>query len=137
MGALGGPGGDLGEVQGPWGATSAASASPPRRRRIQQAQLMKGPNKIILTMEDLTFINTQSSKQVRGGGARLGCLLWRPGWPRDLTAPEVTRKETLCPGVCAMVSLGLERRSMGWWDPMGDIFCVAGEYPWPGVLPYS
>ncbi|XP_014749454.1 PREDICTED: retinal guanylyl cyclase 1-like, partial [Sturnus vulgaris] len=32
-------------------------------RRIQQAQLMKGPNKIILTMEDLTFINTQSSKQ--------------------------------------------------------------------------
>ncbi|XP_068027250.1 retinal guanylyl cyclase 1 isoform X2 [Melanerpes formicivorus] len=38
------------------------------RRRIQQAQLMKGPNKIILTMEDLTFINTQSSKQV--GGSR-------------------------------------------------------------------
>nr|XP_031363584.1 retinal guanylyl cyclase 1 [Lonchura striata domestica] len=35
------------------------------RRRIQQAQLMKGPNKIILTMEDLTFINTQSSKQLR------------------------------------------------------------------------
>ncbi|CAN8178664.1 unnamed protein product [Coccothraustes coccothraustes] len=35
------------------------------RRRLQQAQLMKGPNKIILTMEDLTFINTQSSKQLR------------------------------------------------------------------------
>ncbi|XP_025917774.1 retinal guanylyl cyclase 1-like, partial [Apteryx rowi] len=34
------------------------------RRHIQQAQLMKGPNKIILTMEDLTFIDTQSSKRV-------------------------------------------------------------------------
>ncbi|XP_040437480.1 LOW QUALITY PROTEIN: retinal guanylyl cyclase 1-like, partial [Falco naumanni] len=44
------------------------------RRRIQQAQLMKGPNKIILTMEDLTFINTQSSKQVGGSNASLaGC----------------------------------------------------------------
>uniref|UniRef100_A0A8C4JC22 guanylate cyclase n=1 Tax=Dromaius novaehollandiae TaxID=8790 RepID=A0A8C4JC22_DRONO len=40
------------------------------RRRIQQAQLMKGPNKIILTMEDLTFINTQSSKRVSGGCSR-------------------------------------------------------------------
>ncbi|EOA93955.1 Guanylyl cyclase GC-E, partial [Anas platyrhynchos] len=38
------------------------------RRRIQQAQLMKGPNKIILTMEDLTFINTQSNKRVRVWG---------------------------------------------------------------------
>ncbi|XP_075764300.1 retinal guanylyl cyclase 1 isoform X2 [Pelodiscus sinensis] len=33
------------------------------RRRILHAQLMKGPDKIILTMEDLTFINTQSSKK--------------------------------------------------------------------------
>ncbi|XP_058684433.1 retinal guanylyl cyclase 1, partial [Poecile atricapillus] len=41
------------------------------RRRIQQAQLMKGPNKIILTMEDLTFINTQSSKQVDSSHASL------------------------------------------------------------------
>ncbi|XP_049648557.1 retinal guanylyl cyclase 1 isoform X2 [Accipiter gentilis] len=41
------------------------------RRRIQQAQLMKGPNKIILTMEDLTFINTQSSKQVDGSRTSL------------------------------------------------------------------
>lgn len=34
---------------------------------------MKGPNKIILTMEDLTFINTQSNKRVRvwgGSGMR-------------------------------------------------------------------
>uniref|UniRef100_K7FMX4 Guanylate cyclase n=1 Tax=Pelodiscus sinensis TaxID=13735 RepID=K7FMX4_PELSI len=38
------------------------------RRRILHAQLMKGPDKIILTMEDLTFINTQSSKKVRGSG---------------------------------------------------------------------
>uniref|UniRef100_A0A8C8SQR6 guanylate cyclase n=1 Tax=Pelusios castaneus TaxID=367368 RepID=A0A8C8SQR6_9SAUR len=36
------------------------------RRRILHAQLMKGPNKIVLTMDDLTFINTQSSKKVRG-----------------------------------------------------------------------
>ncbi|XP_074714069.1 retinal guanylyl cyclase 1-like [Strix uralensis] len=41
------------------------------RRRIQQAQLMKGPNKIILTMEDLTFINTQSSRQVEGSRTSL------------------------------------------------------------------
>ncbi|XP_062368151.1 retinal guanylyl cyclase 1 [Cinclus cinclus] len=41
------------------------------RRRIQQAQLMKGPNKIILTMEDLTFINTHSSKQVDSSHASL------------------------------------------------------------------
>uniref|UniRef100_A0A8C4YF57 guanylate cyclase n=1 Tax=Gopherus evgoodei TaxID=1825980 RepID=A0A8C4YF57_9SAUR len=36
------------------------------RRRILHAQLMKGPNKIILTMDDLTFIHTQSSNKVRG-----------------------------------------------------------------------
>ncbi|XP_059693525.1 retinal guanylyl cyclase 1, partial [Haemorhous mexicanus] len=41
------------------------------RRRLLQAQLMKGPNKIILTMEDLTFINTQSSKQVSSSQASL------------------------------------------------------------------
>ncbi|XP_029436768.1 retinal guanylyl cyclase 1 [Rhinatrema bivittatum] len=33
------------------------------RRRIQQAQLLKGPNKIILTLEDLAFINSQTSKK--------------------------------------------------------------------------
>ncbi|KAK1786362.1 hypothetical protein P4O66_018064 [Electrophorus voltai] len=32
------------------------------RRRIQQLQLMKGPNRILLTVEDLTFINPQLSK---------------------------------------------------------------------------
>ncbi|XP_039910119.1 retinal guanylyl cyclase 1-like, partial [Hirundo rustica] len=41
------------------------------RRRLQQAQLLKGPDKIILTMEDLTFINTQSSKQVDSSHASL------------------------------------------------------------------
>ncbi|KAM4747553.1 retinal guanylyl cyclase 1 [Rhinophrynus dorsalis] len=34
------------------------------RRRIQYANLMKGPNKIILTMEDVTFIHSQSRKKV-------------------------------------------------------------------------
>ncbi|XP_077170514.1 retinal guanylyl cyclase 1 isoform X2 [Paroedura picta] len=33
------------------------------RRYIQHAQLMKGPNKMILTMDDLTFISMQSSKK--------------------------------------------------------------------------
>ncbi|KAJ6652050.1 hypothetical protein lerEdw1_015458, partial [Lerista edwardsae] len=33
------------------------------RRRIQHAQLMKGPNKIVLTMDDITFLNTQNSKK--------------------------------------------------------------------------
>ncbi|XP_067841462.1 retinal guanylyl cyclase 2 isoform X1 [Heptranchias perlo] len=31
------------------------------RRRIQQIQIMKGPNKIIITLEDLTFISPQLS----------------------------------------------------------------------------
>uniref|UniRef100_A0A672RA80 Guanylate cyclase n=1 Tax=Sinocyclocheilus grahami TaxID=75366 RepID=A0A672RA80_SINGR len=34
------------------------------RRRIQQIQLIKGPNRILLTLEDLTFINPQLSKRV-------------------------------------------------------------------------
>ncbi|KAL4647235.1 retinal guanylyl cyclase 2-like [Arapaima gigas] len=33
------------------------------RRRIQQIQLVKGPNRILLTLEDLTFINPQLSKK--------------------------------------------------------------------------
>uniref|UniRef100_UPI00398E4805 retinal guanylyl cyclase 2-like n=1 Tax=Pristiophorus japonicus TaxID=55135 RepID=UPI00398E4805 len=33
------------------------------RRRIQQIQMVKGPNKIIMTLEDLTFINPQQSKK--------------------------------------------------------------------------
>ncbi|KAH0626113.1 hypothetical protein JD844_000888 [Phrynosoma platyrhinos] len=33
------------------------------RRQFQHAQLMKGPNKIVLTMDDLTFINTGNSKK--------------------------------------------------------------------------
>ncbi|XP_068130121.1 retinal guanylyl cyclase 1 [Hyperolius riggenbachi] len=34
------------------------------RRRIQQAKLLRGPNKIILTMDDLVFIYTQSRKKL-------------------------------------------------------------------------
>ncbi|KAA8593852.1 hypothetical protein FQN60_004686 [Etheostoma spectabile] len=33
------------------------------RRRLQQIQLVKGPNRILLTLEDLTFINPQLSKR--------------------------------------------------------------------------
>ncbi|XP_046891893.1 retinal guanylyl cyclase 2 [Hypomesus transpacificus] len=33
------------------------------RRRIEQIQLVKGPNRILLTLEDLTFINPQLSKR--------------------------------------------------------------------------
>ncbi|KTG41397.1 hypothetical protein cypCar_00000822 [Cyprinus carpio] len=33
------------------------------RRRIQQIQLIKGPNRILLTLEDLTFINPQLSNK--------------------------------------------------------------------------
>lgn len=33
------------------------------RRRIQQIQLVKGPNRILLTIEDLTFINPQLSSK--------------------------------------------------------------------------
>ncbi|XP_053218136.1 retinal guanylyl cyclase 1 isoform X1 [Podarcis raffonei] len=33
------------------------------RRQFQHAQLMKGPDKIVLTMDDLTFIHTQNSKK--------------------------------------------------------------------------
>ncbi|KAK6296571.1 hypothetical protein J4Q44_G00327130 [Coregonus suidteri] len=35
------------------------------RRRIQQIQLVKGPNRILLTLEDLTFINPQLSKRMK------------------------------------------------------------------------
>uniref|UniRef100_A0A4W6CTQ9 Guanylate cyclase n=1 Tax=Lates calcarifer TaxID=8187 RepID=A0A4W6CTQ9_LATCA len=34
------------------------------RRRLQQIQLVKGPNRIVLTLEDLTFINPQLSRKV-------------------------------------------------------------------------
>ncbi|KAL0973346.1 hypothetical protein UPYG_G00202270 [Umbra pygmaea] len=33
------------------------------RRRIQEIQLVKGPNRILLTLQDLTFINPQLSKR--------------------------------------------------------------------------
>ncbi|XP_035536070.1 retinal guanylyl cyclase 2 [Morone saxatilis] len=33
------------------------------RRRLQQIQLVKGPNRILLTLDDLTFINPQLSKK--------------------------------------------------------------------------
>ncbi|KAF7652160.1 hypothetical protein LDENG_00100320 [Lucifuga dentata] len=33
------------------------------RRRLQQIQLVKGPNRILLTLEDLTFINPELSKK--------------------------------------------------------------------------
>ncbi|KAK7883206.1 hypothetical protein WMY93_029380 [Mugilogobius chulae] len=33
------------------------------RRRLQQIQLIKGPNRILLTLEDLTFINPQLSRK--------------------------------------------------------------------------
>ncbi|KAJ0021849.1 hypothetical protein NQD34_009339 [Periophthalmus magnuspinnatus] len=33
------------------------------RRRLQQMQLIKGPNRILLTLEDLTFINPQLSRK--------------------------------------------------------------------------
>uniref|UniRef100_W5N7Q9 Receptor ligand binding region domain-containing protein n=1 Tax=Lepisosteus oculatus TaxID=7918 RepID=W5N7Q9_LEPOC len=33
------------------------------RRRIQQSQLMKGPNKILLTLDDLVFINAQKMNE--------------------------------------------------------------------------
>ncbi|KAM9317759.1 LOW QUALITY PROTEIN: retinal guanylyl cyclase 2 [Pholidichthys leucotaenia] len=33
------------------------------RRRLRQIQLVKGPNRILLTLEDLTFINPQLSKK--------------------------------------------------------------------------
>uniref|UniRef100_A0A671VV90 Guanylate cyclase n=1 Tax=Sparus aurata TaxID=8175 RepID=A0A671VV90_SPAAU len=34
-------------------------------RRLQQIQLVKGPNRIVLTLEDLTFINPQLSKKMK------------------------------------------------------------------------
>ncbi|XP_018420299.1 PREDICTED: retinal guanylyl cyclase 1 [Nanorana parkeri] len=37
------------------------------RRRLQQAKLMRGPNKIILNMGDLVFIYTQSKKKITEG----------------------------------------------------------------------
>uniref|UniRef100_W5JXJ2 Guanylate cyclase n=1 Tax=Astyanax mexicanus TaxID=7994 RepID=W5JXJ2_ASTMX len=44
-------------------AVSAVGISLFIRRRIQQIQFVKGPNRILLTLEDLTFINPQLSRQ--------------------------------------------------------------------------
>uniref|UniRef100_H3AQK2 Guanylate cyclase n=1 Tax=Latimeria chalumnae TaxID=7897 RepID=H3AQK2_LATCH len=49
------------------------------RRRIQQGQLLKGPDKVILTLEDLVFINPQMSKKV-GGQESLGLRLKGKVW---------------------------------------------------------
>uniref|UniRef100_A0A6I8NGJ3 Guanylate cyclase n=1 Tax=Ornithorhynchus anatinus TaxID=9258 RepID=A0A6I8NGJ3_ORNAN len=52
----------------------ARSPTPPSsrcllfRRRLLHAQMMRGPNKIVLTTEDLTFVNIQSSCKVGGQG---------------------------------------------------------------------
>uniref|UniRef100_A0A8V5HBT8 Guanylate cyclase n=1 Tax=Melopsittacus undulatus TaxID=13146 RepID=A0A8V5HBT8_MELUD len=60
-------GGERGGGSGNAGAALACFI----RRRMHQAQLMKGPNKIILTMDDLTFINTHSCKQLDGSRTSL------------------------------------------------------------------
>ncbi|XP_063786938.1 retinal guanylyl cyclase 1 [Pseudophryne corroboree] len=43
------------------------------RRKIQHAKLTRGPNKIILTLDDLVFIHTQSRKKL-GDDSRLSML---------------------------------------------------------------
>lgn len=43
------------------------------RRRLQQIQLVKGPNRILLTLEDLTFINPQLSKKVSSNLTLICC----------------------------------------------------------------
>lgn len=40
------------------------------RRRIDQMQIIKGPNKILLTLEDVTFINPSLSNKVSGKGSK-------------------------------------------------------------------
>ncbi|XP_077326752.1 retinal guanylyl cyclase 1 isoform X1 [Lithobates pipiens] len=42
------------------------------RRRLQQAKLMRGPNKIILNLDDLVFIHTQSKKKMTDCSSLLG-----------------------------------------------------------------
>ncbi|XP_038624917.1 retinal guanylyl cyclase 1 [Tachyglossus aculeatus] len=45
------------------------------RRRLLHAQMMRGPNRIVLTTEDLTFVNVQSSCKVMEGShsSLMGC----------------------------------------------------------------
>ncbi|XP_075930392.1 retinal guanylyl cyclase 1-like [Petromyzon marinus] len=38
------------------------------RRRIHQLQMVKGPNKILMTLDDLTFINPQQSRKLTDDG---------------------------------------------------------------------
>uniref|UniRef100_A0A4W5L8A3 Guanylate cyclase n=1 Tax=Hucho hucho TaxID=62062 RepID=A0A4W5L8A3_9TELE len=44
------------------------------RRRIQQIQLVKGPNRILLTLEDLTFINPQLKMKLYTGSVPISYL---------------------------------------------------------------
>uniref|UniRef100_A0A8C3N9H6 guanylate cyclase n=1 Tax=Geospiza parvula TaxID=87175 RepID=A0A8C3N9H6_GEOPR len=71
-----------GERGGGGGVVEVVMGSAVVARRIQQAQLMKGPNKIILTMEDLTFINT--------------CPKTTPIYPQT-TQPGFTPNSSTCP----------------------------------------
>uniref|UniRef100_A0A667Z8N3 Guanylate cyclase n=1 Tax=Myripristis murdjan TaxID=586833 RepID=A0A667Z8N3_9TELE len=43
---------------------SGDSSSPTAERRIQQIRMVKGPNKILLTLDDVTFINPSLSNKV-------------------------------------------------------------------------
>lgn len=42
------------------------------RLGIQQLQLVRGPHRILLTAEELTFIHQPLSRRVGGAGTRLG-----------------------------------------------------------------
>lgn len=111
-----------GDTWGHFGDNPAAPVSPPRRRRIQQAQLMKGPNKIILTMEDLTFINTQSSKRVRDTRGHISVVATVA--QGDLVAPGVAGKVTLWLRVQPVVGFGLRKRT--WAGETSWVMCPHG-----------
>lgn len=84
----------------------------PVRRRLQQIQLVKGPNRILLTLEDLTFINPQLSKKVSSipeshrknplsEAAELNCVCFlTPSWcfcddgPKKITLEDLSESKS-------------------------------------------
>uniref|UniRef100_A0A8C3VIF4 guanylate cyclase n=1 Tax=Catagonus wagneri TaxID=51154 RepID=A0A8C3VIF4_9CETA len=65
------------------------------RLGLQQLQLVRGPYLILLTAQELTFIQRPPSRWVGGAGTGLGVRAAHQGWSRPLTVPAPSRG--LCP----------------------------------------
>uniref|UniRef100_A0A6Q2XJU5 Guanylate cyclase n=1 Tax=Esox lucius TaxID=8010 RepID=A0A6Q2XJU5_ESOLU len=83
-------------------------------RRIQQIQLVKGPNRILLTLDDLTFINPQLSRKVE---ICLHVILYNIASVSDNTA-------------CSFIYFMLDRKSL--WRTLVNlkVLSTTGDWVW-------